>query len=462
MQNINSFKVALLLLAGTLLGLFLLGDLLDDTDSNSLSHVTDSETSKGRIFSESLNNHWLGGLHGNHAGITVLDELGVGLQGLTGTAIHLLVDVLELGGNVGGVAIQHWGVAVLDLARVGHDDDLGLEGVAASGGVFSGVGGDISSLDILYGHVLAVETNVITGDSLSKSLVVHLHGLNFSGKADGGEGNNHVGLEDTSLDTADRDCADTTNLVHILKGKAKGLVKWALRGGDVVKSLKKDRTLVPAHVGGAVNHVVSNPARDGDERDLGRLVSDLLQVTRDLLLDIVVTRFGVGARVHLVKSDDHLLDTKGEGKKGVLLGLAFGGPTTFETTRGRVDDEDGNISLGSSGNHVLDKVTVARGINDSEGELGRLELPEGNVDGDTTLTLGLQVIKNPCVLERSLAHFGSLFLVLLNGTLVNTTALVDQVSGGGGLAGIDVSNDDEGNVNLVLGHFTSLHFSNEN
>ena len=32
-------------------------------------------------------------------------------------------------------------------------------------------------------------------------------------------------------------------------------------------------------------------------------------------------------------------------------------------------------------------------------------------------------------------------LELLNGTLVDTTALVDQVSGGGRLAGIDVTND---------------------
>ena len=35
-----------------------------------------------------------------------------------------------------------------------------------------------------------------------------------------------------------------------------------------------------------------------------------------------------------------------------------------------------------------------------------LELPEGNVDGDTTLTLGLELVKNPCVLEGTLAEFG--------------------------------------------------------
>ena len=38
--------------------------------------------------------------------------------------------------------------------------------------------------------------------------------------------------------------------------------------------------------------------------------------------------------------------------------------------------------------------------------LGRLELPEGNVDGDTTLTLGFELVEDPCVLEGTLAEFG--------------------------------------------------------
>ena len=60
----------------------------------------------------------------------------------------------------------------------------------------------------------------------------------------------------------------------------------------------------------------------------------------------------------------------------------------------------------------------------------------------------LEVVKHPGVLERSLAHLGGLLLVLLDGTLVNATALVDQVTSGGRLTGIDVSNDNEGDMNL--------------
>lgn len=47
------------------------------------------------------------------------------------------------------------------------------------------------------------------------------------------------------------------------------------------------------------------------------------------------------------------------------------------------------------------------------------------------------------ILEGALSELSSLLLELLDGTLVDTTALVDQVTSGGGLAGIDVSDDCE-------------------
>ena len=62
--------------------------------------------------------------HVDVGGVTVLQELGGGLELLAGTAVDLGGDLLELAGNVGCVTIQHGGVAVADLARVVHDDDL--------------------------------------------------------------------------------------------------------------------------------------------------------------------------------------------------------------------------------------------------------------------------------------------------------------------------------------------------
>lgn len=49
---------------------------------------------------------------------------------------------------------------------------------------------------------------------------------------------------------------------------------------------------------------------------------------------------------------------------------------------------------------------AGRHTNDGDLILAGLELPEGNVDGDTTLTLGLELVKNPGVLEGTLAKFG--------------------------------------------------------
>ena len=86
--------------------------------------------------------------------------------------------------------------------------------------------------------------------------------------------------------------------------------------------------------------------------------------------------------------------------------------------------------------------------------LGSLELPESNVDGDATLALGLQLVHHPGILEGTLrrifmrdnlanidwvvdmhlAGLLGLLLELLDGPLVDATALVDQVTSGGGLA----------------------------
>ena len=47
----------------------------------------------------------------------------------------------------------------------------------------------------------------------------------------------------------------------------------------------------------------------------------------------------------------------------------------------------------------------------------------------------------------------SYLLELLDGTLVDTAALVDQVTSGGGLTGVDVANDHKGNVHFIFRHF---------
>ena len=146
---------------------------------------------------------------------------------------------------------------------------------------------------------------------------MHLDGLDFSGHTDGGEGDDHAGLDDTSLNTTDGHRADTANLVDILEGETEGLVggtRWRLDGIDGIEqrlALNNTRlglpgpTLVPGHaknggsgrenrgikriysLGRLLQHVVAVPARDGHERDGLGVVTDLLDEGGRLLNDFV-------------------------------------------------------------------------------------------------------------------------------------------------------------------------------
>jgi len=441
-------------------------DGLDDTNSDGLSHVSDGESSKWWVLREGLDAHRLGGGHEDDGGITGLDLLGEVFHLLTGSSIDLLLEFGELAGDVGSVAIEDWGVAVSDLTRVVHDDDLSGEGLGLLGGVVLGVGCDVSSSDVLDGNVLDVESDVVTGAGLWEGLVVHLDGLNFSGDVDGGEGGEHAGLDDTGLDSADWHRSNTTDLVDILEGKSEWLAGGSRWWDDGVEGFEHGLagelallhflapSLVPFHVGGLLNHVVSVPSRDGDESNGLGVESNLLDVVGDFGSDFSESLLAVCwlSGVHLVDSNDELLDTEGVGEESVLSCLAVLGDTSFELTNTGGDDEDGAIGLGGTGDHVLDEITVTGGVNDGDVELVGLELPEGDIDGDTSFSLGLQLVQNPGVLEGTFTHLMGFLLELLDGSLVDTSALVDEVTGSSGFTGIDVADNDDVNMSLFFSH----------
>merc|ERR1712012_40300 len=57
--------------------------------------------------------------------------------------LSTLHDLGELASNVGGVAVEHWGVAVGHLSGVIQHDDLGGEVGDTGGRLVLGVGGDV-------------------------------------------------------------------------------------------------------------------------------------------------------------------------------------------------------------------------------------------------------------------------------------------------------------------------------
>jgi len=436
---------------------------LNHTYGNCLAHVTNSEAAEWWVVSEGLDAHGFGRNHLDDGSVTRFDELRVVFNGLAGTTIDLLEELGELAGDVGSVAVEDWSVAGADLTWMVEDDDLGVEGLAALWWVVLGVAGNVATTDLLDGDVLDVEADVVAWLALNKLLVVHLDGLDFGGYTSWGEGDDHTGLDDTSLDTTDWNRADTADLVHILEWETERLVGWTLRWVDGVDGLEEGLagrldlglllpTLVPWAVGGDVDHVVTVEARDWNEGNRLRVVADLLDEIADFLDDLVEALLGPLGGVHLVDGADELLDTERVGEEGVLTSLAILGDTSFELTSAGSNDEDGAVSLGGTSDHVLDEITMAGGVDDGDIVPGGLELPEGNVDGDTALTLGLELVEHPCVLEGALAQLGGFLLELLDRTLVDATALVDQVSGGRRLAGVDVADDDDVDMSLLLTH----------
>jgi hypothetical protein len=346
---------------------------LDDTDSDGLTHITDGETTKGRIVGEGLDTHRLGWNHLDNGSITRLDELGGGFGRLSSTTVNLLEELGEFAGNVGSVAIQDWGISSTDLTRMVEDNDLGIEGLGTLGGVVLGVTAHVTTANLLDRDVLDVETDIVTGNTFDKLLVMHLDGLDFGGDTSGSEGDDHAGLDDTGLDTTDWHSSNTANLVDVLEGQTEGLVGrpgWRLNGIDgLEEGLSGDLgldlllpSLVPGGVGGDINHVVTVEAGDGHKRNMLGVVTDLLDEVGGLLNDFLETGLGPLGSVHLVNGDDELLDTEGVGKQGMLTGLAILGDTSLELTSTGSDDEDSAIGLGGTRDHVLDEVTMTGGI----------------------------------------------------------------------------------------------------
>ena len=274
---------------------------------------------------------------------------------------------------MGSVAIEDRCVTSTDLTRVVEDNDLSIEGLGTLWGVVLGVTGNVTTTDLLDGDVLDVEADVVTRNTLGKLLVMHLNGLDFSGHTSGSESDDHTRLDDTGLDTTDGNRANTTDLVHILKGQTERLVGrtgWWVDGVDGLKESLTSRlrlslllpALVPGAVGGNVDHVVAVEAGDGDERNVLGVETDLLDEVGRLLDDLLVTILRPLSGVHLVDGDNELLDTEGVGKQSVLTGLTILGDTSLELTSTGSDDEDSAIGLGGTSDHVLDEITMTGGI----------------------------------------------------------------------------------------------------
>merc|ERR1739847_251685 len=212
------------------------------------------------------------------------------------------------------MTIQHWLVSSMNLTRVVKNDNLGNERFGFFGRIRFAVRCDITTLDILDGHVLDIESN---------SIMMHFNRFNFSGDISRSKTNDHTSLDYTSLHTTYWNSSNTTNLVNILKWESEWLVIWSNWRCNVVDSLLKRKScflsigtlgspsFVPFHFVRWFNHVISMPSRDRNKSNSFRLVANFLYISFNFFLDFIKSSLAVWriSVVYLVDANNHLLHT---------------------------------------------------------------------------------------------------------------------------------------------------------
>merc|ERR1711964_570358 len=104
-----------------------------------------------------------------------------------------------------------------------ENDDLCKEGFGFLSGVLLAVRGNHTTLDVLDGNVLDIESNIVSWDSNFNGSVMHFNRFYFSGHSSWRECESHTSLDGSGLNTSHWNSSNTTNLVHILRGSRRGL-----------------------------------------------------------------------------------------------------------------------------------------------------------------------------------------------------------------------------------------------
>merc|ERR1711937_325422 len=443
---------------------FDLGDLAQHSCSVS---VQESNSGKSFAVLEVVNNEGLEGFEHNLGHLVGFQDRRSLLLLSTSFFSHLPVDANQFAGSAAASNKSDWSISDLDF--LGDIKSLDLAGEVLDGekgGVFL-VDHDVTGSWHVGGlQVLNIETNIVTGSSLGHTLVVHLHGkhLSFAWHTGGVGGEEvdellrqHLSLFDTSC----KHVSDTLNLVQTGNWKAHrlaGFSLWFLNHlfEAVHKSLDHDLlsaggldlgSLPPIHFGGFIDKVVTDPSRDWhhwhtcvNER---LLPANLLEHQLHLVGDLVIAVLSVlgDVAIHFVNSNNQLFDSQKVDQTGVLAGLSLdlssfvvslldsGGEVTISRHH-----QQSNIGLSSSGNHVLDEVTMSRCINDGVVVGFSEEFFGVASNGHTTVTLLLLGVHVEGKGKGSFSSFFGFLRELGHGSLINSSQLEDQVSGGGTLS----------------------------
>jgi len=129
------------------------------------------------------------------------------------------------------------------------------------------------------------------------------------------------------------------------------------------------------------------------------LKTSFLCKTCEFVDDFVETLFRLFSCIHFVHSTDHLSDTESVRKQSMLTCLAFSGEGCLETSLVSREHEECNVGLRGTGDHVLDEISMAWGIDDGLPLGLGDEFEDRAVDGDTSFTLCLEFVHDPSEFE---------------------------------------------------------------
>ena len=320
----------------------------DLTQHDNTVAIHEGDTGETLAVLEGVSDQRLLRLEGDLGHLVGLQVVGLFHLLTTGLLAHLPLNSHDTARSATAADETDGRVTGLDL--VGDIQDLDLSFEALDGGQTGILLVDHNVTTV--GHVgliqvLNVQTDVVTGDSGVSTLVMHLNGEHLTdarvGAGVGGkEDNFFVGLDDTLFDTASQDIADTLDLVDGRDGGSHGsrrrtfgdtahLLEAVVQGVDVDGLLLDEHILAlpPVHVGGRLHQVVTAPTGDGHVRhrllEEVLLPADLAQHVFHLVGDLLVTvEFVAGdIAIHLVDTDDDLLDTQQVDQTSVLTSLTL-------------------------------------------------------------------------------------------------------------------------------------------
>jgi hypothetical protein len=163
--------------------------------------------------------------------------------------------------------------------------------------------------------------------------------------------------------------------------------------------------------------------------------------------------------IHLVNSNEKLLDTEQVDEDSVLAGLSLNfsgfvvstGNGSGEVTISR-NHQKSYVGLGGSSKHVLNEVTMSRSIYNGVVLGGSEEFLGCAGNGHTTFTLFLLTVHVEGKGERGLSKTVSFFTELNHFTFWDSSKFEDEASSGGGFASIDVTAYDNRDVLFSVSH----------